>query len=92
MRIEQLPAIVTKSGIRTGSQVTDDKGQTSVVGIYAKPCSPYCFELTYKSFEGRFWRLTLNDALPVDIDFDLQDVFAIGALARYITDHGKEYK
>lgn len=87
MRITQLQTKVTASGIRTGTQVTAE-GKIATLEIYAKPCSPHTFELRLKEYDGTKWVWFLKDNLPVSHDFDLEDIFHVGALSREIKEKG----
>lgn len=88
MRITSLKPKITGSGIRTGSQITDE-GKIAKVEIYAKPCSPFTFELTYKTFEGWLYIWRIRDNLPVSHDFDLENIMHVGALAHMIETQGQ---
>lgn len=85
--ITALPAKITRSGIRTKT-VINANGELAFVEIYAKPCSPFTFELTAKTYEGHIWKLNIKDSLPVKLGYDPENIFDVSALASYIIANG----
>jgi len=89
MRIDQLPAKVTKNGIRVATKVTDDKGNFALLEVYAKPCSPNCFEISFNDFDGTEYRLDIDDNLPTDkFVLDMENPFEISKLAHLVKETG----
>ena len=90
MRMTQLPTEVTASGIRTGVKV-EHENSTRKLEIYAKPCSPFTFELTFWDDNGDYYVLKLNDSLPIKSKLDMDDFMAMGELASYVKEHGHKF-
>ena len=85
--VTALAAKVTGSGIRTGATIQAEN-ETAKVEIYAKPCSPFTFELTFTDYDGTTYKLNHRDSLPVSIDFNLENILHLGALAVWIKENG----
>ena len=81
------PAKVTPSGIRTGA-IIQAENETAKIEIYAKPCSPFTFELSLTDYDGTSYRLHHRDSLPVSIDFNLENILHLGALSAWIKENG----
>ena len=81
------PAKVTPSGIRTGA-IIQAENETAKIEIYAKPCSPFTIELSLTDYDGTSYRLHHRDSLPVSMDFNLENILHLGALAAWIKENG----
>lgn len=82
------PAKITSNGIRTGVDIKASDGSTAWVEIYAKPCSPFTFELRCKDYEGVEYILYWYDSLPIAGNFNLENILHIGALTDWIKENG----
>lgn len=82
------PAKVTSSGIRTGVDILASDGSTAWLEIYAKPCSPFTFELRCRDYDGTKARLYWRDSLPIAHNFNLENILHVGALTAWVKEHG----
>lgn len=95
LKIEQQPAKINRSGIVVDTILTGGKGETAKLSIFAKPCSPYCFELIFWDWSdkgGDYYVLKLNDSLPIDeYQINPESIDHLSKLITYVVEHGQKF-
>lgn len=91
MKIEQQKAQIKTAGIQVDTILTDESN-TAKLSIYAKPCSPFCFELIWWDWNGDYYVLKLNDSLPIEsYNVNPESFDHLSKLVNYITEHGHKF-
>jgi hypothetical protein len=91
MKIEQQKAQIKTAGIQVDTILTDENN-TAKLSIYAKPCSPFCFELIWWDWNGDYYVLKLNDSLPIEsYNVNPESFHHLSKLVNHITKHGHKF-